>query len=102
MKVRADKAPSNAFTVNSHPQKPGISIVRFFENPKQFSETQGELTISGWEYDEYTLEVPRCKEDDILSGYEHFLTQAKLAEQTTEHRLEESIRLIQILTGEVE
>lgn len=33
-------------------------LVRFYENVAPFSETQGELTVSGFEYDEYHLELP--------------------------------------------
>ena len=32
MKVRGDLPPSNAFTVEAQPQKPGVALVRFYEN----------------------------------------------------------------------
>ena len=55
MKVRGDNAPANAFSLEEQPDKPGYCLVRFYENVAPFSETQGELTISGFEYDEYHL-----------------------------------------------
>ena len=51
MRVRGDVQPSNAFTVEEQPKKPGFCLVRFFENAQEFSEEQGELTVSGWEYE---------------------------------------------------
>lgn len=47
---------------------PATALVRFYENVAPFSETQGELTISGFEYDEYYLELPFYDGiyDDIL------------------------------------
>ena len=58
MKVRGDNAPANAFSLEEQPDKPGYCLVRFYENVTPFSETQGELTVSGFEYDEYHLELP--------------------------------------------
>lgn len=68
MKVRGDNAPANAFSLEEQPDKPGYCLVRFYENVAPFSETQGELTISGFEYDEYYLELPFYDGiyDDIL------------------------------------
>ena len=48
MKVRGDNAPANAFSLEEQPDKPGYCLVRFYENVAPFSETQGELTISGF------------------------------------------------------
>ena len=49
MKVRGDNAPANAFSLEEQPDKPGYCLVRFYENVAPFSETQGELTVSGFE-----------------------------------------------------
>ena len=57
MRVRGDNAPSNAFTLEEQPKKPGFFLVRFYENAQEFSETRDGLTITGWEYDEYHLEL---------------------------------------------
>ena len=82
MRVRGDNAPSNAFMLEEQPKKPGVALVRFFENVQAFEETQGELTISGYEYDEYHLELPLYDglADDILNSYDGYLAQAKLLE----------------------
>lgn len=86
MRVRGDVQPSNAFTVEEQPKKPGFCLVRFFENPQEFSEEQGELTVSGWEYDEYHLELADTGslEEDVLNNYDALLEQAKAAEAENE------------------
>ena len=47
MRVRGDNAPSNAFTLEEQPKKPGFFLVRFYENAQEFSETRDGLTITG-------------------------------------------------------
>ena len=86
MRVRGDAAPSNAFTLEEQPKKPGYVLVRFFENAHEFTETQGDLTISGWEYDEYHLELADTGslEEDVLNNYDALLEQAKAAEAENE------------------
>lgn len=86
MRVRGDVQPSNAFTVEEQPKKPGFCLVRFFENPQEFSEEQGELTVSGLEYDEYHLEMADTGslEEDVLNNYDALLEQAKAAEAEAE------------------
>lgn len=86
MRVRGDVQPSNAFTVEEQPKKPGFCLVRFFENPQEFSEEQGELTVSGWEYDECHLEMADTGslEEDVLNNYDALLEQAKAAEAEAE------------------
>ena len=86
MRVRGDVQPSNAFTLEEQPKKPGYYLVRFFENAQEFSEEQGELTVSGWEYDEYHLELADTGslEEDVLNNYDALLEQAKAAEAENE------------------
>ena len=86
MRVRGDNAPSNAFTLEEQPKKPGYVLVRFFENAQEFTETQGDFTISGWEYDEYHLELKDTGglSEDILNSFEGYLAQAKLLEAETD------------------
>ncbi len=86
MKVRGDNAPANAFSLEEQPDKPGFCLVRFYENVAPFSETERELTISGYEYDEYYLELPFYDgiSDDILGNFDGYFAQAKLAEAETE------------------
>lgn len=99
MKVNADNAPNNAFSVEANPKNPLQSVVRFFENPKEFSRKQGELTITGWEYDEYQLIVRRCGENDVLAHFDEWLAEAKAKEQTPEKTLAENTQLLAVLLG---
>ena len=82
MRVRGDNAPSNAFSLEEQPNKPGVALVRFYENAEPFEEKRDELTISGWVYDEYHLELNMYDglSEDILGNYAGYLAQAKLHE----------------------
>ncbi len=86
MRVRGDVQPSNAFTLEEQPKKPGYYLVRFFENAQEFSEEKEGLTVSGWEYDEYHLELADTGslEEDVLNNYDALLEQAKAAEAEAE------------------
>lgn len=86
MRVRGDNAPSNAFTLEEQPKKPGFFLVRFYENAQEFSETRDGLTITGWEYDEYHLELADTGSlsEDVLANFDTLLAQAKAAETPTE------------------
>lgn len=86
MRVRGDNAPSNAFTLEEQPKKPGFFLVRFYENAQEFSETRDGLTITGWEYDEYHLELAdTCSlSEDVLANFDTLLAQAKAAETPAE------------------
>ena len=83
MKVKGDNAPSGAFEVEPHPQKPGIAVVRFFENAQPFEEKSGDLTTKGWEYDEYHLELPLYDNLalDVDAAYDICIQQAKADEE---------------------
>ena len=82
MRVRGDLQPSNAFTLEEQPKHPGYLLARFFENVAPFEETKNGLTVSGYEYDEYHLELADAPglTDDLLSNYSAYLTEAKLNE----------------------
>lgn len=86
MRVRGDVQPSNAFTLEEQPKKPGYYLVRFFENAQEFSEEKEGLTVSGLEYDEYHLELADTGslEEDVLNNYDALLEQAKAAEAENE------------------
>lgn len=86
MRVRGDNAPSNAFTLEEQPKKPGFVLVRFYENAQEFSETRDGLTITGWEYDEYHLELADTGSlsEDVLANFDTLLAQAKAAETPAE------------------
>ncbi len=99
MRVRGDLQPSNAFTLEEQPNNPGRVLARFYENVAPFTEKQGELTISGYEYDEYKLELDDYEglEEDILNNFEGYLAQAKLveAEQNTIPDLKDQVASLQ-------
>lgn len=89
MKVKGDNAPSGAFEVEPHPQKPGVAVVRFFENAQPFEEKSGDLTTKGWEYDEYRMQMPLYNSLtlDVAAAYDSYLAQAK-AEERSKNKLE--------------
>ena len=95
MKVRGDNAPSNAFYMEEQPNKPGYALVRFFENVKPFEETRDNLTIKGYEYDEYQLELQMYDglAEDIVNSFDGYFAQAKLleAEQRIIPNLEQKV-----------
>lgn len=82
MKHRGDNAPPNAFTMEEQPQKPGFVLVRFYENIVPFSQTVDDLTTSGYEYDEYYLELQYYDglHDDILNSFDSYFAEAKAAD----------------------
>ena len=82
MRVRGDLQPSNAFSLEAQPKKPGYVLVRFYENAKPFEDHQGDLTIKGYEYDEYHLELEDTGglETDVLNNFDTLLAQAKALE----------------------
>ena len=86
MRVRGDNAPSNAFTLEEQPKKPGFFLVRVYENAQEFSETRDGLPITGWEYDEYHLELADTGSlsEDVLANFDTLLAQAKAAETPAE------------------
>ncbi len=89
MKVKGNNAPSGAFEVEPHPQKPGVAVVRFFKNTQPFEEKSGDLTTKGWEYDEYRMEMPLYDglTLDVAAAYDSYLAQAK-AEERSKNELE--------------
>lgn len=97
MRVRGDNAPSNAFTLEEQPKKPGYMLARFFENVEPFEKTENGLTTKGYVYDEYHLELKYTEGlvDDILSNYSSFMDKAKLGEEEllTQSRTEAQERI---------
>lgn len=84
MKVRGDNAPVALFTLEAQPDRPGWCLVRFYENPEEFTEERDGQTIHGWRYDEYHLELEDngALEEDISGNLEAYMAQAKAAEGT--------------------
>lgn len=81
MRVKGGLQPS-AFTLEDQPKKPGYVLARFYENAVPYTETRDGLVTSGYEYDEYDLELPKTLtlESEIESQYETYLEQAKTNE----------------------
>lgn len=82
MRVRGDLPPSAAFTLEEQPNKPGFFLVRFYENAEPFKETTDGLTMEGYQYDEYHLEMEDTGSlaDDVMGNYDALLAQAKAQE----------------------
>lgn len=82
MRVRGDLPPSAAFTLEEQPNKPGFFLVRFYENAEPFKETTDGLTVEGYQYDEYHLEMEDTGSlaDDVMGNYDALLAQAKAQE----------------------
>lgn len=82
MRVRGSVMPRGAFSIESLPNKEGYVRVRFYENARPYTEETDMGTSSGWEYDEYTLEILHTDtlSEEIDNQYERYLEQAKLKE----------------------
>ncbi len=101
MRVRGDNAPSSAFTLEEQPNHPGFVLARFYENAVRFEETRDGHTTSGYEYDEYRLELEDRPglEEDIINGYDGYLAQAKL-DEAEKKIIPELQRQVEDLEGE--
>lgn len=86
MRVRGDNAPLESFSIEAQPKHPGYSLIRFYENVQPYTSTEHEVTISGYEYDEYTLEIEDREELKayIQNRYDELFAEAKFA--GTDHR----------------
>lgn len=82
MRVKGNLQPSAAFTLEDQPKMPGYVLARFYENASPYTETRDGEATSGYEYDEYHLELLKTAEleQEIEAQYETYLKQAKLNE----------------------
>lgn len=82
MKVRGDNAPLSTFSIEEQPKKLGYSLIRFYENSNPYSSEEHDITVSGYEYDEYHLEIEDRDdlESYIQTHFDELLAEAKLAE----------------------
>lgn len=82
MKRYGDNAPG-IYSVEEQPKKPGYVLVRLFENAVPFTRIDSEREHSGYEYDEYTLELLNYDGlmADLASNIGHYLSQAKAQEE---------------------
>lgn len=71
-------------------------LLQLFENVKKFTETMMDLTISGYEYDEYHLELLDTPglEETIIEHYDEYMMEAKMkeAEKETIPNLESRVK----------
>ena len=67
MRVRGDNAPSNAFSLEEQPNKPGVALVRFYENAEPFEEKRDEA-LKNAGLDGVKLSLLDAMGMDILSG----------------------------------
>ena len=69
MKVNGSINPPR-FTLETNPRRPNFRLTRFHENAIE--------TESGWEYDEYCLELPASDtlEAEIETNYDAYLRRA--------------------------
>lgn len=98
MRVRGDVLPIGSFTLEEQPNKPGFCLVRFYENAEPFTETKDGLTVSGYQYDEYHLEMEDTGdlETDVSNNYETLLAQAKALEgDSSPASLEERVNTLE-------
>ncbi|MDO4565870.1 MAG: hypothetical protein Q4B42_00915 [Oscillospiraceae bacterium] len=65
--------------MEDNPKYPDKVLIRFFENVEEFSEVVGTLTITGWKWDEYHLELEKYGDMavDVFGNFDMFLSQAK-------------------------
>ena len=77
MKVNGSINPPR-FTLETNPRRPNFRLTRFHENAIE--------TESGWEYDEYCLELPASDtlEAEVEAHYADYLKQAMEAEGASE------------------
>lgn len=82
MKVRGSFAPDGPFTLEPVPDKLGYVLARFYENAVPYTETVDGVEISGYEYDEYGLELLNTAtlKQEIEVQYRTYLEQAKMNE----------------------
>ena len=73
MRVHANASPSGAFRIEDQPNMEGYASVRFYENAQEVEAQKH------WEYDEYTLIVPKTPSltAEIEENYAVWLETAK-------------------------
>ena len=70
MHVYGDNTPG-AFSFEPQPKHPGYALIRFYENAQPYESD----TYTGWQYDEYHLELPA--RPDMQSYIENHLYELK-------------------------
>lgn len=90
MRVHADNKPTVNFSYSYIPNHPDMVLVRFYENAQTYTEQRDDITISGWVYDEYHLELPNTGnlQADIEGNFDLYLASAKATEEPTQQELD--------------
>ena len=97
MRVWGDIQPTGSFYLdNAYPWK---SVIRFYENVQPYTDTRDEITVNGWVYDEYVLEIPRSTQVDIETNFDALLQQAKAREAKQSNEAAELETLINTILG---
>ena len=97
MRVWGDIQPTSSFYLDN--AYPGKSVIRFYENVQPYTDTKDEITINGWVYDEYVLEMPRSTQVDIETNFDALLQQAKAREAKQSNEVAELETLINTILG---
>ena len=98
MKVHADNAPVGRFSVEYIPNKLGWSLARFYENPHEYTQRLDDQTITGWEYDEYHLELRTTGylAKDIEGNFDVYFQEAKRqAEKLNPDQVEQKVKTLE-------
>ena len=98
MKVRADNKPESRFSVEYMPNKIGWSLARFYENPHEYTQNLEGTTITGWEYDEYQLELRNTGylQADIEGNFDIYFQEAKrIAEKLNPDQVEQKVKTLE-------
>lgn len=98
MRVRGDIKPATPFSLEPIPKKPGKMLCRFYQNARKYTETTDGVTVIGWQWDEYHLELPDYPglEADVTANSAALLEQAVHIEKEANRveDLEEENRLL--------
>lgn len=97
MRVWGDIQPTGSFYLDN--AYPGKSVIRFYENVQPYTDTRDEITVNGWVYDEYVLEMPRSTQVDIETNFDALLQQAKAREAKQSNEAAELETLINTILG---
>lgn len=83
MRTSGSLAPDKNFYVEELPNKPGVALVRFFENIQEVEDTKNDNITKSYTYDEYHLELHYYNniELDIKANFDNMINQAKIEEE---------------------
>lgn len=102
MRVRGDTRPATLFSLESIPKKPGKVLCRFYQNVRKYNQTSEGVTVIGWQWDEYHLELPdyASLEADVTANAEALLKEAISVEEE-ENRIPDLLEAKKLLEAQV-